>query len=270
MMITLRNKHSGPKIGVLVPLSLLLFGAQAGATVVNLTTAGSSGTINDAIYEQIEPRATGTGVIDSFVRISDANGDVVEGFNTDDRPLDFDENNSPFTHALTVGDVPIVNIGGTDYRQFMLDINQLGSDPLLSLFELQIYLRSIDAADGQGTNSDTAAGFSGFLGASTLIYDMDAGVADGDSYVNLNYNLNTGSGSGDMFLYVLSSLFGDDNSKFVVLYSAFGIPHNNNDGFEEWAVQEGTVPIPEPTSIALFGTVLVGVGFLLRKKIAVV
>jgi hypothetical protein len=268
MMITLRNKHSGPKIGVLVPLSLLLFGGQAGALEYDLTTAGATATINGAIYQQIEPRATGTGVIDSFVRISD-NGDVEEGFNTSDRPLNFDEQTSPtFTHSLLLSDVPIVTLSdGLAYRQFMLDINQTGEDPLLSLFRLMIFTRTFDAADGLPTTDTAAADFTGFSGAASLVYDMDAG--DATNLVNLNYNLNTGSGSGDMFLYVLSSLFGTDE-RFVVLYSAFGIPNNNNDGYEEWAVQEGTVPIPEPTSIALFGTVLVGVGFLLRKKIAVV
>jgi hypothetical protein len=55
----------------------------------------------------------------------------------------------------------------------------------------------------------------------------------------------------------------------VVLYSAFGVPNNNNDGYEEWAVQTGTVPVPEPAAVLLFGTVLAGVGFWLRKRVQV-
>lgn len=254
--------------GLRILLPALIFTFSANAGVVDLTTKGATDctTVANACFQQIEPRATGSGVIDSFVRIS-TNNDVEEGFNTSARPVDYDENTSPtFTHSLTLGEVPIVTFNGQQYRQFMLDINQTGTDPLLSLYRLQVFLRNIDAADATAANTAGVADFTGFTGAATKVFDMDAGT---DNYVNLNYNLNTGSGSGDMFFYVLNSLFSGSDSQFVVLYSAFGIPNNNNDGYEEWAVQQGTVPIPEPTAVLLFGTVLAGVGFWLRKRVGV-
>lgn len=86
------------------------------ATTLDLTTAGSSGTINGALFQQVGPQPTGSGVIDPFVRISAANQTSVQGFNTDARPLQFDENSSPtFTHSLLLSDLATVNVGGTTY-----------------------------------------------------------------------------------------------------------------------------------------------------------
>ncbi len=73
--------------------------AFAGPTL-DLTTAGSSGYIDLAYFVQIDPQTTGTGVIESFVRLS-TNQAVSQGYNTDARPLELDENNSPqFTRSL--------------------------------------------------------------------------------------------------------------------------------------------------------------------------
>jgi hypothetical protein len=77
--------------------------AKAGVTL-DLTSAGSSGYIGGAYFKQVDPQPTGTGVIDSFVRLS-TNQDIEQGYNTDARPLEFDENNSPqFTRALPLSD----------------------------------------------------------------------------------------------------------------------------------------------------------------------
>jgi hypothetical protein len=115
--------------------------AFAGPTL-DLTTAGSSGYIDLAYFVQIDPQTTGTGVIEPFVRLS-TNQDVSQGYNTDARPLELDENNSPqFTRSLLLNDVPIVSLNETLYREFLLDINQKGAvgGSLLSLDTIEIYL----------------------------------------------------------------------------------------------------------------------------------
>ena len=253
----------------------------AQATVVNLTSDGSSGTINSALFIENDNQATGSGVLDSFVRISDGSpktGAVIEGFNTSARPLQLDENTSPiFTHDLLLTDVPILTVNSIDYREFILDINQSGTDPLLSLDVVQIYLGDVLA--DHAVPSDPS-----LLG--TLIWDLDGSVIDGDSWVKLNYSLNNGSGSGDMRLLVPNSLFSGHDGSYVYLYSKFGDQggaYINNDGFEEWAVrgqpggqcgEENNPPcppppgeIPEPTSMLLMGTGLIGaIGFGYTRK----
>lgn len=230
---------------VFFAVAILLFGATAQAKILDLYTLDSSGTVNGGIFQQTTNQPTGTGVIDSFVRIQQTGTE--EGFNTGYRsptppfkaPLD-DLSDPNFTRNLLLSEIPVVTIGGTAYRQFLLDINEVmsGTNKYLSLNSLQIFLSSTASL--------------GTLTGLTAIYSLDVG-ADGDSTVNLDAALGSGSGSGDMFAYVPDALFGSDNP-FVYLYSKFGNPNASSDGFEEWAViKEGTVPVPEPGTVLLLG-----------------
>jgi len=75
-------------------------------TVLDLTDGGltDSGTINGALFEVNQVQPTGSGVIHSFVRMS-TNQNVEQGYNTDARPLQYDENSSPtFTRKLPLAD----------------------------------------------------------------------------------------------------------------------------------------------------------------------
>src|SRR5207237_2020334 len=79
---------------------LLLASAPARAEyVINLTSAGSSGTSQGALYEQADPQPTGTGVINPFVRIQRTGTE--RGYNTDGRPVEFDtKDQNQWTHSL--------------------------------------------------------------------------------------------------------------------------------------------------------------------------
>ena len=214
------------------------------ATTLDLTTRGDSGILNDAIFRQVDAQPTGTGFIRSFVRIQ-TNAATEQGYNTDARPLQFDENKSPqFTRSLKVGDVPLVSIDGVLYREFLLDINQKASSSLLTLDQLKIYVG--DA--GNLTGYDSAAGT---LAGLDPVYDLDK---FGDNAVLLDYRLNSGSGSGDMTALIRADLLGSDSGKFVYLYSSFGTGHAANAGFEEWAVRTtggpGNPPPVELSSMA--------------------
>ena len=237
-------------------LSLVL-AAPASAAVLDCTTGCDEVSFDGAIWSTNDNQSTGTGVIDSFVRIA-GNDLVVDGHNTSGRPLLNDENNSPiFTRDLLLSEVPLVDIGGTLYYEFLLDINQQDKDPLLSLSGVEICI----SGSGGLTEADGCPG--------TTKYSLSAGNS-----ILMDYGLNSGSGSGDLFMYIPLSTLGAAGTNFVYLWSEFGDPEGNNDGFEEWAVRIAETPppdggdVPEPASLALLGMGLLVGGMRLRKKIA--
>jgi hypothetical protein len=228
------------------------------AEVLHDLTSGGSVIINGAIYSTTNQQPTGSGVIRSFVRVSAANQNQVEGYNTDGRPLQFDENNSAtFTRSQTLSSMATQMINGVEYVKFLLDINQQAANPLLTLNEVEIHLGN--AADLLNYDPNVSEGGTAFGANATFVYDLDLVT---DNAVDLNYNLNSGSGSGDMHLYVPRALFTGPND-FVYLYSKFGIPNPNNDGYEEWATVVGP-RVPEPS--AILGGALMGALLSLRRR----
>jgi len=235
------------------------FAAAASAVTVNLAT-GNSGTANGATFNWVDAQSTGSGVIDPFVRIERANADQVQGFNTSARPLNFDElTSATFTHDLLLGNVPIVN----GKYEFLLDINQTSANPLLSLDRIEIYTRSTAVT---GINMTGLTDSSNLSGLGDLRWSLDSGT-DGDSVVELDYSRNSGSGSGDMKMYVPVSFFqGDLGSRSVYLYSHFGVPNANNDGYEEWAIRLGSsIAAPLPSASLMGVTGLLGLGAMRRR-----
>lgn len=248
---------------VFVAITALVIATPYAHATLDLTTAGSSGFLNDAYFVTSDSQSTGTGTINSFVRLQ-TNDNVEEGYNTSGRALLFDENNSPvFTKDLLLSQVPVVSLlnqnnQSTLYRQFLLDINQQSCGPnkpnctnkFLSLDSLNIYLGS---TGGLLKNNPDDLG--------TSVFKLTA------DNIKLNYDLNSGSGSGDMFAYIPDAFFTGTN-QYVYLYSKFGEQYANNAGFEEWATLSRPITVtPEPASMVLFGSgLLTGIGAFLRKK----
>jgi hypothetical protein len=263
----LRGKRfSFTLVAVVLLLVLVVAGIVQAATPYDLTTAGATATINGAIFEAFTPNdATGSGMFDPLVRIS-SNNLVIKGYNTDYRPLQFEENSSQtFTLARLLSEVPQVREGGVWYREFQLDINQNKT--------VDDYLESVDVVEFYESPYSDLCGYpfdgsgGGHAGCNTnntatLVWDMDALE---DSFVVLDYRNNEGSGKRDMKLLVPDSLFNADLNcsynaigctVYVTLYSEFGGDQvcfrtdmttcPNNDGFEEWGVR-----VPDPTAITL-------------------
>jgi hypothetical protein len=225
---------------------------------LDLTTAGSSGSIGSAFFQQVDPQSTGSGVISPFLTIQ--NNGLEKGYNTDaDRAeTGYDmKRMGTFTHSLELSDVPVVSLGDTAYRQFLLDINESDNKgALLSLDALKIYV-------------DGSSSISQFASLSNPVYDLDSGA---NRWVGLNYGLNSGSGAGDLFVYVPDSLFsGSSSTPYVYLYSEFGGQGKEWDssaGYEEWAVLKShtTIQNPEPGSLILLASGIGGLGFLMLRK----
>lgn len=254
-------------------LSLSASTAQAGACSLS-GSLGSTCTLNGAIFTNPNNALNvGTGLINSFLTIQANN--VEEGFNTDGSPLPLDTKRPMFTNALLVDQVGVVNIAGTDYLEFLLDINEPNnSASLIKLQEFRIY-----TGDAFAATATTLAGL-------TLQYDMDLG--DATNQVNLDANFFPGSGIGvDLYTYVPLAPFLGLGSKNLVLYAKFGDadkknPLTSDGGFEEYFTDdahlqpcatsadpdcgEGGNEIPEPNIIVLLGIALGGMGLSISRR----
>lgn len=241
-------------IAVGVALAAMLpLGAHA--LTLDLTSVDAFGTINGAYFQQTGQQPTGTGYIDSFVEIID-NADIVEAYNTTVNDVLDNGSSDEFNHELLVSELPVVAIDHGLYYQFLLDIDQTGADPYISLDEIQIFV-----SDTPNQSVDTFSGDLLDLADASRVYQLDAG---GDNWIWLDYSLNSGSGSGDMFMYVPTSVI--TGGDYVYLYSRFGENYEANDGFEEWAIIAGQDNIiPEPATMVLMVTGLAGI-FCFRRK----
>jgi hypothetical protein len=237
----------------------------SGPTIVDLTAAGSTGTANGAMFRQGQVQPTGSGVIDSFVRIDGHHKDGIEqGYNTDYRPLQFDEKkDATFTHSLDLSDVPLVTIDGMEYREFMLDLNDPlgGNKDTLFLDQLQIFLG----------DSGSLHDFPSYDGHANMVYNLDGA---GDTSIKLSAATNKGgSGKGDMFADIPADVFDHTSFSNVYLYSQFS---SAGGGFEEWAVHkqvnaptvDPVVPLPPAAWSGLAGIIgLAAVSVVRSRKV---
>jgi hypothetical protein len=255
-------------------VALFIFSNKVWASGCNLYTTTASCTFNGGVYDVVGPHPTGTGVIDSFLRVQQKGAE--EGFNTGARPMTCDGRTCDdkvdpnFTRNLLTSEVPIVNINGVNYREFFLDINEPASSPgnYLTLDAVEIF---VSGTASLTTHTSTSPGY-GVLSGATKVYDMETG--NGDNWVNMDYNLvGGGSGYGDMVLFVPDSA-AFANNQYVYLYSEFGCGNQftaakscgstkylSQAGFEEWWVPgsntstgTGAAAVPEPATLVLSGT----------------
>lgn len=259
------------RCGFMLTAALLLSTAHASAftlaNIVDLRTAGSSGTANGALFSQVTTQPTGTGYIDPFLRLQDS--PIEEAFNTDYRdhgqaPLDA-KSDPNYTHSLTIGSLDTITQDGTDYYKFTLDIDEPNAGPFkyISLDDFQLYV-----ADRGNIESLSALHAEG-----TLKWDMD-GPQDATVYLN-GGNLSPGNGGDDMQVLIPKSAFlGVDPNKYLYLYSKFGATSgmaadanfDANASFEEWRAQLAPPSVAEPTTMMLLGGGLLSLAMARSRK----
>jgi len=243
-------------------------------TTFDLTVAGTTTTIEDAIFTSVDTNGSvGTGVFPAFVQVQ--GNDCIQGYNTDGTK-EFETMNAP-RFAIPIDTMDVVTIGSDQYVEFHLDINQIKQNEGISgpsLDNVQLFV----------STSNTLTGWSDCsLGGVTCSYDMDATQ---NRAILLDYVQNKGSGNGyDMQLFVPISVFGtisNPSNTYVYLYSSFGAvggAYTENDGFEEWAYRrcpDNTVcwreppppdtNVPEPATLALVGLGLAAAAIGRRKR----
>lgn len=214
----------------------------AGAINVDLTTPGSSGTINSAQFLEDSTQPAGVGVFQPFLRLQ-GNG-TEAGLNSDASSLPYnDKNSANWTHSVLLSDVGVVMEQGIAYRTFGLDINQSnsGQNPILNLTQLQIY-----AANQPDLTSVAQLG--------VPLYDLNAG--GGSNSVILNSALNPGLGHSNMVALIPNADFANASGSYLYLYCEFS---NSSGGFEQWNYAAATTPVtpppPPPVPASLSGYV---------------
>lgn len=228
------------------------------ASVLDLGTSGS-GDLGGALFSTTDIQPTGTGVFDPFLTVQ--NTPWEQGYNGSNG--NFDTKRVPqWNHEIQLQDLRATTINGVDYFGFVVDVNEPnGSKAGISLDGLKLWV----SPTLQGsTTTDVHGFFNGSLG--TLVFDL--GNGNTLKYTDAQH----GSGSGDINIFIpVSDFAGFAPTDYVYMYQRWGNADDSQGGFEETALLQGFVPVPELSTLFPIIGLLVAVfstHALRRRKLA--
>jgi hypothetical protein len=206
--------------------------SAANAAVLDLGSSGS-GTLGGAVFSTTDIQPTGTGVFDPFLTVQ--NSPWEQGYNGTNG--NFDTKRVPqWNHEITLGDLRATTINGNNYYGFVVDINEPngGSKSMISLDALQLF---VSPTIQNSTSVDSSGFFNGSLG--TKVFDLGAN--------QVRYNDHQhGSGSGDVNIFIpVADFAGFKSTDYVYMFQRWGNTDTTEGGFEETAIRQGFVPVPE-------------------------
>ena len=232
---------------------------------IDLRTAGSEAVLaGGAIAHRIDgtwnnlpghgTQSHGTGALQTYLTV-DADG-VERGYNTDFRPVQFDASSDTLeTRALPLSNVPVVTVDGQQYREFVLNVDQVDAngDRQLSVDEIQIFTSTASNLRNYNNGNNT-------LRAGSLIespiWSLDALDGSTNDWLQVRAMTNQGNRAGEIALLVPNGLFAPSEA-FVYIYTRMGVNRDANQGAEQWGVRTAPTVDPPGGGASISGTVFI-------------
>lgn len=231
------------KIGLIALSDVIFFSTiasdRASATRISLINPSESICVKgqDACIKKIgSDTLKNLDEVNTFLQIEpSSNSATKQGYNTDSFVVKLDtRKKSQVSRSLKLSDVPIVSIGGTDYREFILTINETNQTVKTNTNQetAKIVLEKLQVFLG---NSPDLTNYPTFKGRASKRFDLEPNTVELE-----DINADKEIGSHDYFVYINNSFFvnnqkSEKDQQYVYLFSKF---NNAGTGVESWSVRK--------------------------------
>ena len=169
--------------------------------------------------DSLQTQSSGTGIFDPFLTVQNTGSESGTNFYTGSSygTGDAISSSNNRTSSISASSIPIVEIGGSEYYEIRLDVNEVngGQKSFIDLNSFKIY------GSNSATQSSTEA---------NLLYSLDTEVINRDVHL---FDDNTGSGKSDLVILVPKSYF-SSNPEYLYFEASLS---GTDGGFEEFSVR---------------------------------